>query len=121
MGWIVSEPAWIVWPGSAGRLVGREVESAASGVMGSGVYTSDGTKHMIDRLHTPDALRLLDVDGTLRKRLAEASCQGLRGLSGRTERVMLWCQPRRSTAHSSAAVTSLRAYPCLCADVSLRS
>lgn len=42
----------------------REVEFAASGVMGPGMYTADDTKHLIDRLHTPDALRLFDVDGT---------------------------------------------------------
>lgn len=42
----------------------REVEFAASGIMGPGMYTAADTKHLIDRLHTPNALRLFDVDGT---------------------------------------------------------
>lgn len=42
----------------------RELEFAASGLMGPGMYTSIDTKHLIDRLHTPGALRLFDVDGT---------------------------------------------------------
>lgn len=42
----------------------RELEFAASGLMGSGMYTAHDTKHLIDRLHTRGALRLFDVDGT---------------------------------------------------------
>jgi N-acyl homoserine lactone hydrolase len=42
----------------------RELEFAASGIMGPGMYTAVDTKHLIDRLHTPNALRLFDVDGT---------------------------------------------------------
>ena len=42
----------------------REMEFAASGIMGSGMYTAADTKHLIDRLHTRNALRLFDVDGT---------------------------------------------------------
>ncbi|MFC0407105.1 N-acyl homoserine lactonase family protein [Roseomonas elaeocarpi] len=42
----------------------RELEFAASGIMGPGMYTAADTKHLIDRLHTRDALRLFDVDGT---------------------------------------------------------
>lgn len=41
-----------------------ELEFAASGIMGPGMYTAADTKHLIDRLHTPGALRLFDVDGT---------------------------------------------------------
>jgi glyoxylase-like metal-dependent hydrolase (beta-lactamase superfamily II) len=42
----------------------RELEFAASGIMGPGMYTAADTKHLIDRLHTRGALRLFDVDGT---------------------------------------------------------
>ncbi|MDZ5648605.1 N-acyl homoserine lactonase family protein [Nitrospirillum sp. BR 11828] len=45
-------------------LARRELEFAASGVMGPGMYTAHDTKHLIDRLHTRGALRLFDVDGT---------------------------------------------------------
>lgn len=45
-------------------LARRELEFAASGVMGPGMYTAADTKHLIDRLHTRGALRLFDVDGT---------------------------------------------------------
>lgn len=45
-------------------LARRELEFAASGIMGSGMYTAADTKHLIDRLHTGGALRLFDVDGT---------------------------------------------------------
>ena len=41
-----------------------EMEFAASGIMGPGMYTAADTKHLIDRLHTPGAMRLFDVDGT---------------------------------------------------------
>jgi glyoxylase-like metal-dependent hydrolase (beta-lactamase superfamily II) len=42
----------------------RELEFAASGIMGPGMYTAADTKHLIDRLHTRDSLRLFDMDGT---------------------------------------------------------
>lgn len=42
----------------------RELEFAASGLMGPLMYTAADTKHLIDRLHTRGALRLFDVDGT---------------------------------------------------------
>lgn len=42
----------------------REMQAAASGVMGSAMYTAADTKHLIDRLHTRGALRLFDVDGS---------------------------------------------------------
>lgn len=42
----------------------REMEFAASGLMGPLMYTAADTKHLIDRLHTRGALRLFDVDGT---------------------------------------------------------
>lgn len=42
----------------------RELEFAASGLMGPLMYTAADTKHLIDRLHTPGAIRLFDVDGT---------------------------------------------------------
>lgn len=42
----------------------RELEFAASGIMGPGMYTAADTKHLIDRLHTRGAIRLFDVDGT---------------------------------------------------------
>lgn len=42
----------------------RELEFAASGIMGPGMYTAVDTKHLIDRLHERHALRLFDVDGT---------------------------------------------------------
>lgn len=42
----------------------RELQEAASGVMGSAMYTAADTKHLIDRLHSRNALRLFDVDGT---------------------------------------------------------
>jgi len=42
----------------------RELEFAASGLMGPAMYAAQDTKHLIDRLYTRDALRLLDVDGT---------------------------------------------------------
>ncbi|WP_027134627.1 N-acyl homoserine lactonase family protein [Geminicoccus roseus] len=45
-------------------LARRELEFAASGIMGSVMYTAEDTKHLIDRLHTRNALRLFDVDGT---------------------------------------------------------
>jgi len=45
-------------------LARQELQFSASGIMGSGMYTAADTKHLIDRLHTPNALRLFDVDGT---------------------------------------------------------
>ncbi|WP_118137939.1 N-acyl homoserine lactonase family protein [Oceanicella sp. SM1341] len=42
----------------------QELEFSVSGVMGPGMYTAADTRHLIDRLHTPGALRLFDVDGT---------------------------------------------------------
>jgi glyoxylase-like metal-dependent hydrolase (beta-lactamase superfamily II) len=42
----------------------RELEFAASGIMGPLMYTAADTKHLIDRLHTRGAIRLFDVDGT---------------------------------------------------------
>jgi len=39
----------------------RELEYSASGIMG-GQYPPEYVKHHIDRLHTPGALRLLDLD-----------------------------------------------------------
>jgi len=39
----------------------RELEFSASGIMG-GQYPPEYVKHHIDRLHTPGALRLLDLD-----------------------------------------------------------
>jgi glyoxylase-like metal-dependent hydrolase (beta-lactamase superfamily II) len=39
----------------------RELEFSASGLMG-GQYPAEYVKHHIDRLHTPGALRLLDLD-----------------------------------------------------------
>ncbi|QKC98335.1 N-acyl homoserine lactonase family protein [Mesorhizobium sp. NZP2298] len=44
-------------------LARRELEFAVSGVMGP-QYPLQDTKHLIDRLHTPCALRLFDVDGS---------------------------------------------------------
>ena len=39
----------------------RELEYSASGLMGA-QYPPEYVKHHIDRLHTPGALRLLDLD-----------------------------------------------------------
>ncbi|MBB3313451.1 glyoxylase-like metal-dependent hydrolase (beta-lactamase superfamily II) [Rhizobium sp. BK196] len=47
----------------------RELEFAASGLMGPGMYTAVETKHLIDRLHTRGALRLFDVDGTFEEEI----------------------------------------------------
>lgn len=47
----------------------RELEFAASGLMGPGMYTATETKHLIDRLHTRGALRLFDVDGTFEEEI----------------------------------------------------
>ncbi|OED00919.1 N-acyl homoserine lactonase family protein [Rhizobium sp. YK2] len=47
----------------------RELEFAASGLMGPGMYTAIETKHLIDRLHTRGALRLFDVDGTFEEEI----------------------------------------------------
>lgn len=44
-------------------LARRELEFSASGVMGA-MYPAADIKHLIDRLHTPGALRLFDVDGS---------------------------------------------------------
>jgi len=40
----------------------RELEFSVSGIMGE-QYPAEYAKHLIDRLHTPGALRLLDLDG----------------------------------------------------------
>ncbi|MDG3439085.1 N-acyl homoserine lactonase family protein [Nitrospirillum amazonense] len=50
-------------------LARRELEFAASGVMGPGMYTAEDTKHLIDRLHTRGALRLFDVDGSFEEEI----------------------------------------------------
>ena len=39
----------------------RELEYSASGIMG-GQYPAEYVKHHIDRLHTPGAMRLLDLE-----------------------------------------------------------
>ena len=39
----------------------RELEYGASGIMG-GQYPPEDIKHLIDRLHTPGSLRLLDLE-----------------------------------------------------------
>ena len=44
-------------------LARRELEFSASGIMDGWMYPPDDIKHLIDRLHTPGALRLFDVDG----------------------------------------------------------
>ena len=41
----------------------HELEFSASGLMGR-MYPAEDTKHLIDRLHTPGALRLLDLEFT---------------------------------------------------------
>jgi N-acyl homoserine lactone hydrolase len=45
-------------------LARREMEFAASGIMGPGMYANADTKHLLDRMYTKGALRLFDVDGT---------------------------------------------------------
>lgn len=45
-------------------LARQELQFAASGIMGPGMYTAADTKHLIDRLHSCGSLRLFDVDGT---------------------------------------------------------
>lgn len=45
-------------------LARRELEFAASGLMGPAMYAAADTKHLIDRLYTPGAIRLFDVDGS---------------------------------------------------------
>jgi glyoxylase-like metal-dependent hydrolase (beta-lactamase superfamily II) len=41
----------------------RELEFSVSGLMGE-LYSADETKHLVDRLHRPGALRLLDLELT---------------------------------------------------------
>ena len=50
----------------------RELEYSASGLMG-GQYPPEYVKHHIDRLHTPGALRLLDLELPARRRSSRAS------------------------------------------------
>ena len=45
-------------------LARRELEFSASGIMPGWMYPPDDIKHLVDRLHTPGALRLFDVDGS---------------------------------------------------------
>jgi glyoxylase-like metal-dependent hydrolase (beta-lactamase superfamily II) len=49
------------FPGATVVMTRREVEFSASGLMGA-QYPPEYVKHHIDRLHTPRALRLLDLD-----------------------------------------------------------
>jgi glyoxylase-like metal-dependent hydrolase (beta-lactamase superfamily II) len=49
------------FPGATVVMTRRELEFSASGLMGA-QYPPEYVKHHIDRLHTPRALRLLDLD-----------------------------------------------------------
>ncbi|HHL4077667.1 MULTISPECIES: hypothetical protein [Burkholderia] len=60
----------------------RELEFTASGIMGPLMYTAADTKHLIDRLHTRGAIRLLDVDGTFEEEIVPGVAVRLSG--GRT-------------------------------------
>ena len=51
------------FPGATVVMTRRELEFSASGLMGA-QYPPEYVKHHIDRLHTPRALRLLDLDLT---------------------------------------------------------
>lgn len=89
----------------------RELEFAASGIMGPLMYTAADTKHLIDRLHTRGAIRLFDVDGTFEEevipgvavRLSGGACPWVTVDSRRDRRrhgQHLWrycLQPSRST------------------------
>jgi N-acyl homoserine lactone hydrolase len=57
----------------------RELEFAASGIMGPGMYTAVDTKHLIDRLHTRQSLRLFDVDGTFEEEVIPGVTVALSG------------------------------------------
>ncbi|ORE94219.1 metallo-beta-lactamase superfamily protein [Stappia sp. 22II-S9-Z10] len=56
-----------------------ELEFMVSGVMGPGMYTAGDTHHLVDRLHTPGALRLFDVDGTFEEEVAPGVAVRLSG------------------------------------------
>jgi glyoxylase-like metal-dependent hydrolase (beta-lactamase superfamily II) len=57
----------------------RELEFAASGIMGPLMYTAADTKHLIDRLHTRGAIRLFDVDGTFEEEVVPGVAVRLSG------------------------------------------
>ena len=56
-----------------------ELEFMVSGVMGPGMYTAHDAHHLVDRLHTPGALRFLDVDGTFEEEIAPGVAVRLSG------------------------------------------
>jgi len=64
----------------------RELEYAVSGLSGPS-YPPEDIKHLVDRLHTPGALRLLDLELTGHEEVVEGICCSAAG--GHTEGSML--------------------------------
>jgi hypothetical protein len=77
----------------------RGLEYSVSGLSG-GSYPPEDVKHLVDRLHTPGSLRLLDLDATDEHILSGIRCSAA---GGHTEGSMVvYVEPRRAW-HACAA------------------